>query len=85
MDLREQIARAIYAKRPDCERRPWPVNTDKERRAYPHNPIAAVDLSYVYADAALEIIAGQTAGSRGLGDTPSGAIPLPPASSLNAN
>lgn len=55
-DLRERVARAIYAKRPDCQRKPFPVNTAEEKRAYPHNPIAAVDLSYEYADAAITVI-----------------------------
>lgn len=53
MDLREQIARAIWAKRPDCQRRPWPIETSEQRRAYPHNPVAACDLCYIYADAAI--------------------------------
>ena len=53
MELREKVARAIYAKRPDCHGKPWPVETPEQRRAYPHNPIAAVDLSYIYADAAI--------------------------------
>lgn len=56
MELRERIARAIYAKRPDCQGKPWPVETEVQRRAYPHNPIAAVDLSYIYADAALSVV-----------------------------
>lgn len=50
----ERCARAIWEKRPDCFGRPWPfdVITDKERRAYTHNPIAAVDLCLIYAKAA---------------------------------
>jgi hypothetical protein len=55
-DLRELVARAIYARRPDCHQKLWPVETDEQRRSYPHNPIAAVDLSYDYADAALKVI-----------------------------
>lgn len=55
-DLRERVARAIYANRPDCLNKPWPVETAEQRRAYPHNPIVAVDLSYEYADAALLVI-----------------------------
>lgn len=54
--LREKVARAIYAARPDCKNKPWPIETDEQRRAYPHNPIAAVDLSYAYADAALAVV-----------------------------
>lgn len=48
-DLVERLARSIYAKRPDCQGKPWPLETDDQRRAYPHNPIAAVDLSFIYA------------------------------------
>lgn len=55
-DIRETVARAIYAKRPDCWNKPWPVETAVQRRAYPHHPIAAVDLSYIYADAAIEAL-----------------------------
>lgn len=55
-DFREAIARAIYARRPDCFGKPWPIETEEQKRAYPHNPIAAVDLSYHYADAAIETI-----------------------------
>lgn len=50
----ERVARAIYAKRPDCLGKPWPIETDEQRRRYPHFPIAAVDLSYEYARAAIE-------------------------------
>lgn len=57
MELREQVARAIWAKRPDCQGKRWPIETAEELRAYPHNPIAAVDLCYIYADAALEVLA----------------------------
>lgn len=53
-DLVEALARAIYKVRPDCLGKPWPIVTERDRRAYPHNPIAAVDLSYEYARAALQ-------------------------------
>ena len=57
-DLREQIARAIWAKRPDGGGlgKPWPLETDKQKRAHQHNPIIAVELCFWYADAALEVI-----------------------------
>ena len=53
--LSEHIARAIWQKRPDCAGKPWPFDdmTEKQRRAYQHNPIAAVDLCFIYADAAI--------------------------------
>ena len=56
-DLRERCARAIYMLRPDepWRRNPWP-ETPKQRRAYQHNPVAAIDLSFAYADAVIEII-----------------------------
>ena len=50
---REMVARAIWAKRPDCQGKPWPMNTPEQRRAYPHNPVAACDLCFIYADAAI--------------------------------
>lgn len=50
----ECMARAIYKVRPDCHGKEWPIKTEQDRRAYPHNPIAAVDLCYAYANAALE-------------------------------
>ena len=53
MTLRERIARAIWAKRPDCVGKPWPIETPEQARAYPHNPIAACDLCFIYADAAI--------------------------------
>lgn len=59
--LREKVARAIYAKRPDCQGKPWPIVTAEDARAYPHNPIAAVDLSLVYADAAIAIVLEEAA------------------------
>jgi hypothetical protein len=55
-DTLDMVAKAIYAKRPDCQGKPWPLETAEQRRAYSHNPIAAVDLSYAYADAALQIL-----------------------------
>lgn len=60
-DLHEKVARAIFARRPDCFGKSWPVETDTQRRAYPHNPIAAVDLSYDYADVAIKTITAVTA------------------------
>ena len=57
IELRDRIAKAIWAKRPDCAGKPWPLADDYSRRAYKHNPIAAVDLCYVYADAALAVMA----------------------------
>ena len=59
MELREKVARAIFRKRPDCQGKRWPIETDVERRAYPHNPIAAVDLCYIYADAAIEVLSNE--------------------------
>lgn len=55
--LRDDYARAIWLKRPDCLGRPFPPDewADKDRRAYPHNPIAALDLCWIYADAILEL------------------------------
>jgi hypothetical protein len=53
MEPREKIARAIWKVRPDCANREWPIQTPEQRRAYPHNPIAACDLCFIYADAAL--------------------------------
>ena len=50
----ERLARAIYRKRPDCAGKPWPLETEDQKRAYPHNPIAAVELSFDYAKAALQ-------------------------------
>lgn len=60
-DLVERVARAIWQKRPDQIGRPWPFDamTPKERRAYDHNPIAAVDLCFIYARAAIEAIKGE--------------------------
>lgn len=56
MELREIVARAIYAKRPDCHNKPWPLETSISKRAYSHNPITAIDLSYIYADVALAAV-----------------------------
>lgn len=50
---RERYARAIWAVRPDCFGKPWPLETAEARRRYPHFPIAAVDLCFIYADAIL--------------------------------
>lgn len=47
----ERYARAIWAVRPDCHGKPWPKETPEQIRAYPHNPVAACDLCYVYAKA----------------------------------
>ncbi len=52
-DLLERAARAVWAKRPDCQGKPWPIQTPEQKRAYPHNPIAVVDLCYAYAKAVL--------------------------------
>ncbi len=54
--MREKVARAIWAKRPDCQGKPWPIATEEQRRAYPHNPIAAVDLCFIYAEAAMRAL-----------------------------
>ncbi len=54
--MREKVARAIWAKRPDCQGEPWPIETEEQRRSYPHNPIAAVDLCFIYAEAAMEAL-----------------------------
>jgi hypothetical protein len=53
---RESIARAIWATRPDCQGKPWPLETEQQRRAYSRNPIAACDLCFDYADAVLATI-----------------------------
>jgi hypothetical protein len=50
----EIAARAIFKVRPDCQGKRWPIETPEQRRAYPHNPIAAVDLCFAYAKAALQ-------------------------------
>lgn len=57
MTDREKIARAIWAKRPDCHGKPWPIESAEQQRAYPHNPIAACDLCFIYADAARAVLA----------------------------
>jgi hypothetical protein len=51
----ERAAKAIWAERPDCAGKPWPLATPEQKRAYPHNPIAAVDLCFIYAKAALGV------------------------------
>lgn len=50
------VARAIWAKRPDCVGKPWPLETAEQRRAYPHNPVAACDLCFEYAKAAIRAL-----------------------------
>jgi hypothetical protein len=54
--LRHRIAKAIWEKRPDSEGKTWPLHTPTSARAYLHNPVASVDLSFLYADAALAIM-----------------------------
>lgn len=56
MTEREMVARAIWKVRPDCQGKPWPIETEMQRRAYSHNPIAACDLCFVYADVAIAVI-----------------------------
>ena len=58
-EARDRIAKAIWAKRPDCAGKPWPLADDYSKRAYKHNPIAAVDLCFAYADAAIAALAAQ--------------------------
>lgn len=53
--LRHKVAKAIWEKRPDCHGKTWPLTDDKSVRAYLHEPIASVDLSFMYADAAIEV------------------------------
>ena len=57
-DLRTIVARAIWKVKPDCDTRPFPhdVLTPKEIRALQHNPIASLDLCFMYADAAIAAI-----------------------------
>lgn len=65
LTLREKIARAIWARRPDggLMGRPFPfADDDKERRTYCTGSldtakVAACDLCFEYADAALAVIA----------------------------
>lgn len=49
----EAAARRIWKKRPDVGHKPWPLQTEEQKRAYPHNPICAVELCFDYARAAL--------------------------------
>lgn len=65
MQLRERIARAIWEKRPDQVGKPWPEST--------HYPIAARDLCYIYADAALRVINEEQAGALAAGGGEAGA------------
>ena len=53
---RHRIAKAIWQKRPDCAGKVWPLDTPISVRAYLHNPIASVDLSFIYADAAIAVL-----------------------------
>ncbi len=57
--IRHRIAREIWKKRPDCDGKTWPLDTDISVRAYLHNPIASVDLSFMYADVALGVVADE--------------------------
>jgi hypothetical protein len=67
MTLREKIARAIWAKRPDggLMGRPFPfVDNDLARRTYctaslDDGKVAACDLCFDYADAALKVITAE--------------------------
>lgn len=54
---RDNIARAIWKVKPDCLGKTFPPDVwdDKARRAYPHNPIAALDLCWIYADAVIAL------------------------------
>ena len=58
-EMVERAATTIWAKRPDCAGKPWPLPDAYSKRVYKHNPIAAVDLCYVYARAALEAVLGR--------------------------
>lgn len=51
--LRHRVARAIWERRPDSAGKMWPLTDEISGRQYLHNPIAAVDLSFMYADAAM--------------------------------
>lgn len=56
-DLREIIAKAIWLTKPDSGGmgKPWPFDgkTPKERRTIMHDMPAALELCFIYADAAL--------------------------------
>ena len=56
---RDAIAKAIFGVKPDCQGKKWPLETAEQRRAYPHNPIASVDLCYIYADAVMRVISNE--------------------------
>jgi hypothetical protein len=62
-DIRTHVARAIWKVKPDCDTRPFPhdVLTPKEIRALQHNPIASLDLCFIYADAAIAAISSAPA------------------------
>ncbi len=53
---RHRLAKAIWEMRPDCHGKTWPLTTPKSVRAYLHEPIASVDLSFMYADVAIEML-----------------------------
>lgn len=55
---REEIARAIWMVKPDCDRRPFPLDalSPKEVRGLQHNPIASLDLCFIYADAVIALL-----------------------------
>ena len=63
----EEIAREIWLKRPDCIGKPWPLEnaTEKERRTLNHHPIAALDLCFTYAKAALSVMEKKSAPAAG--------------------
>lgn len=52
---RDDWARVFWCVKPDSMHKAFPPDawTEKERRAYPHNPIASLDLCYIYADAVM--------------------------------
>lgn len=52
----DHVARSIWKRRPDVGHKPWPLVTAEDYRAYPHNPVAAVDLCYSYAEAAMDAL-----------------------------
>lgn len=54
--LRHKVAKAIWHARPDCKNKEWPLTDDKSIRAYLHEPVASIDLSFIYADIAIGII-----------------------------
>lgn len=58
--LREIVARAIWAKKPDAGgmKKPWPLDgkSPKEQRTFMHDPPASFELCFIYADAAIAAI-----------------------------